>query len=190
MEKKLNTGMQKITLEREDMQSFHCTWVIVCAQPTSCTPVRVATQVSQMTLFWAKWWQRSIWIKWVKDYCFCKIYILSCMISISIINGNRKYTKLYFISSMLLKCNIMNYSINIIYTGAGEKAFCAGGDVRSIVEGKTNGSEIGPDFFREEYMLNCLIGTLHIPYIALIDGNSPLLIFLHFLLPFFRHAQA
>ncbi|XP_063588518.1 3-hydroxyisobutyryl-CoA hydrolase, mitochondrial-like isoform X2 [Penaeus indicus] len=58
----------------------------------------------------------------------------------------------------------------VIIKGTGEKAFCAGGDVRSIVEGKTNASEIGPDFFREEYMLNCLIGTLHIPYIALIDG--------------------
>ncbi|XP_042875061.1 3-hydroxyisobutyryl-CoA hydrolase, mitochondrial-like isoform X2 [Penaeus japonicus] len=58
----------------------------------------------------------------------------------------------------------------VIIKGAGEKAFCAGGDVRSIVEGKAKGDESGTDFFREEYMLNCLIGTLHIPYIALIDG--------------------
>ncbi|XP_042875058.1 3-hydroxyisobutyryl-CoA hydrolase, mitochondrial-like [Penaeus japonicus] len=60
----------------------------------------------------------------------------------------------------------------VIIKGAGEKAFCAGGDVRSIVEGKAKGDESGTDFFREEYMLNCLIGTLHIPYIALIDGNT------------------
>lgn len=48
----------------------------------------------------------------------------------------------------------------------GGKAFCAGGDVRAATESVKNGRE----FFREEYQLNALIGTLHIPYVALIDG--------------------
>ncbi|XP_054725459.1 3-hydroxyisobutyryl-CoA hydrolase, mitochondrial [Anastrepha obliqua] len=56
----------------------------------------------------------------------------------------------------------------VIIKGAGEKAFCAGGDVRSIVEaGPTEESKA---FFREEYTLNALIGNYIIPYIALIDG--------------------
>ena len=56
----------------------------------------------------------------------------------------------------------------VIIKGTGNKAFCAGGDVRSIVEAK--GSALAQDFFREEYQLNHLISTLEIPYVALING--------------------
>lgn len=56
----------------------------------------------------------------------------------------------------------------IIVKGNGGKAFCAGGDVRSIVEAKT--PEVGQKFFKREYTMNHLIGTLTIPYVALIDG--------------------
>lgn len=56
----------------------------------------------------------------------------------------------------------------VIIRGAGEKAFCAGGDVRAIVEaGPTQESK---DFFRHEYRLNALIGAYQKPYVALIDG--------------------
>lgn len=56
----------------------------------------------------------------------------------------------------------------VIIKGAGEKSFCAGGDVRAVVEaGLTPESK---NFFREEYTLNALIGAYKIPYIALIDG--------------------
>lgn len=58
----------------------------------------------------------------------------------------------------------------VIIKGAGEKAFCAGGDVRAVVETVGKPDALGEYFFRDEYILNCLIGTLHIPYIALIDG--------------------
>ncbi|KAG0713496.1 3-hydroxyisobutyryl-CoA hydrolase, mitochondrial [Chionoecetes opilio] len=58
----------------------------------------------------------------------------------------------------------------VIIKGTGEKAFCAGGDVRAVVETKGEPDAIGEYFFRDEYIINCLIGTLHIPYIALIDG--------------------
>lgn len=47
------------------------------------------------------------------------------------------------------------------------KAFCAGGDVRSAV---TNPVEQAYAFFRDEYTLVHLIGTLRMPYVALIDG--------------------
>lgn len=59
----------------------------------------------------------------------------------------------------------------VIIEGAGEKAFCAGGDVKSIVLAvKENNKELGETFFREEYTLNNLIGTYKIPYVALING--------------------
>jgi 3-hydroxyisobutyryl-CoA hydrolase len=57
----------------------------------------------------------------------------------------------------------------VIIKGSGDKAFCSGGDVKAIAEaGK--GSSLGEEFFRAEYRLNNQIGSLSIPYIALING--------------------
>lgn len=56
----------------------------------------------------------------------------------------------------------------IIIKANGGKAFCAGGDVRSLVEAPN--SELGQKFFKTEYTMNYMIGTLKIPYIAFIDG--------------------
>lgn len=56
----------------------------------------------------------------------------------------------------------------VVVKGSGEKSFCAGGDVRALVEaGPTHESK---SFFKEEYTMNSLIGNYTIPYIALIDG--------------------
>ncbi|KAF9923815.1 hypothetical protein FBU30_006127 [Linnemannia zychae] len=59
----------------------------------------------------------------------------------------------------------------IVIKGAGEKAFCAGGDVRQVVElanaGKQNDAL---DFFAEEYKLNHMIATLKTPFVAILDG--------------------
>ena len=62
----------------------------------------------------------------------------------------------------------------IIIKGAGDKAFCAGGDVRAVrqsiidYEG-TETSELAQNFFYEEYILNHQIHTCQIPYISIID---------------------
>lgn len=59
----------------------------------------------------------------------------------------------------------------VIVKGAGEKSFCAGGDVRAVVEeGRKGNVKLGHEFFRQEYTTNGVIGTYQIPYIALIDG--------------------
>lgn len=58
----------------------------------------------------------------------------------------------------------------VIVKGTGDKAFCAGGDVRAVCEAGRSGLRLGHDFFRKEYMMNGLIGTYNIPYVALIDG--------------------
>ena len=58
----------------------------------------------------------------------------------------------------------------VLIKGTGEKAFCAGGDVRALAEAGLKGNHIGKTFFKEEYTLNGLIGTYCIPYVALIDG--------------------
>ncbi|XP_078249623.1 3-hydroxyisobutyryl-CoA hydrolase, mitochondrial isoform X3 [Pogona vitticeps] len=58
----------------------------------------------------------------------------------------------------------------IIIKGAGDKAFCAGGDIRAVTEAGRSGNRLTEDFFREEYILNNAIGTCQKPYVALIDG--------------------
>lgn len=58
----------------------------------------------------------------------------------------------------------------VIVKGAGDKAFCAGGDVRAVCEAGKKGSKLGHEFFKREYTMNGIIGTYNIPYIALIDG--------------------
>ncbi|XP_067843838.1 3-hydroxyisobutyryl-CoA hydrolase, mitochondrial isoform X2 [Heptranchias perlo] len=58
----------------------------------------------------------------------------------------------------------------VIIKGAGEKAFCAGGDIRAVTDAGKVGDRLAEDFFREEYILNNAIGSCRIPYIALIDG--------------------
>lgn len=55
----------------------------------------------------------------------------------------------------------------VVIKSASEKAFCAGGDVKAITAA---GPESGKKFFREEYTLNNLIGSLSVPYVALVDG--------------------
>jgi enoyl-CoA hydratase len=55
--------------------------------------------------------------------------------------------------------------------GAGEKAFCAGGDVRAVYEAGKRGTDVLTyEFFFEEYRLNRLIHRYRKPYLALIDG--------------------
>lgn len=59
----------------------------------------------------------------------------------------------------------------IVITGAGEKAFCAGGDIRSLHDlGKAGNHEDALTFWREEYILNHRIKTYPKPYVALVDG--------------------
>ncbi len=55
--------------------------------------------------------------------------------------------------------------------GAGDRAFCAGGDVRALRQYELDGEHHKAEtFFREEYKLNLMIATYPKPYIALIDG--------------------
>uniref|UniRef100_A0AAY4EIG4 3-hydroxyisobutyryl-CoA hydrolase n=1 Tax=Denticeps clupeoides TaxID=299321 RepID=A0AAY4EIG4_9TELE len=58
----------------------------------------------------------------------------------------------------------------VIIKGAGEKAFCAGGDVTAVAEAGKSGDRLVKDLFREEYTLNNAIGTCRKPYVALIGG--------------------
>src|SRR3954447_10784294 len=59
----------------------------------------------------------------------------------------------------------------IVITGAGERAFCAGGDIRFLYDlGRARRYDEARVFWREEYELNTLIKRYPKPYVALIDG--------------------
>ena len=54
--------------------------------------------------------------------------------------------------------------------GSGERAFCAGGDIRALYEARRAGSSLTRDLYRHEYRLNREIAAFPKPYVALIDG--------------------
>ncbi|KAI5285000.1 hypothetical protein KEM55_000821, partial [Ascosphaera atra] len=64
----------------------------------------------------------------------------------------------------------------IIVSGAGDRAFCAGGDVvalaRAIREKGDEGREAAKEFFKTEYQLDQLIANYTKPYIAILDGYT------------------
>lgn len=58
----------------------------------------------------------------------------------------------------------------VVVDGAGEKGFCAGGDIRMLTESGQDDREAAWKFWRDEYWLNTLIKEYPKPYVALIDG--------------------
>jgi enoyl-CoA hydratase len=59
----------------------------------------------------------------------------------------------------------------VVIEGTGDRAFCAGGDIRALRQHQLEGDRAPVDaFFTEEYALNRMIASYPKPYIALIDG--------------------
>ena len=59
---------------------------------------------------------------------------------------------------------------NILIKAEGEKAFCAGGDIRALHDWGKNNDEEAVGFYREEYILNQYIKRYPKPYISLVNG--------------------
>ena len=59
----------------------------------------------------------------------------------------------------------------VVITGAGERAFCAGGDIRLMHDlGRAGRHEEQLAFWHEEYRLNRRIARYPKPFISLLDG--------------------
>jgi enoyl-CoA hydratase len=54
--------------------------------------------------------------------------------------------------------------------GAGDRAFCAGGDIRAVRQSAQAGTAEGAELLRAEYRMNALIGSYPKPYVALLHG--------------------
>jgi enoyl-CoA hydratase/carnithine racemase len=59
---------------------------------------------------------------------------------------------------------------SVIVRGAGERAFCAGGDIRALYESGRAGTPYALHFWHDEYVLNSSIKHYPKPYVALIHG--------------------
>ncbi|MGV8917193.1 MAG: enoyl-CoA hydratase/isomerase family protein [Pseudomonas sp.] len=58
----------------------------------------------------------------------------------------------------------------VVLRSSSEKAFCAGGDIRSLYDSHKNGLTVHLDFFFEEYALDLTIHRYRKPVMALMDG--------------------
>jgi enoyl-CoA hydratase len=59
----------------------------------------------------------------------------------------------------------------VVIVGAGERAFCAGGDIRKLHDqGRAGDHAAQRAFWREEYLLDVRIKRFSKPFVALIDG--------------------
>lgn len=59
---------------------------------------------------------------------------------------------------------------SVAVRGAGERAFCAGGDIRALFEAGKTDKSLAIGFYRDEYWLNASIKHFPKPYIALLHG--------------------
>ena len=58
----------------------------------------------------------------------------------------------------------------VLLDHAGERGFCAGGDIRAAAEGARGDGQAARDFFRIEYQLNALLFAYPKPVMAVMDG--------------------
>lgn len=58
----------------------------------------------------------------------------------------------------------------IVLEGAGDRAFCAGGDVRELYDSAEDGPDFAERFWRDEYQLNARIHRYGKPIVAVMDG--------------------
>lgn len=58
----------------------------------------------------------------------------------------------------------------VVIRGAGERGFCAGGDIRALYDSGKAGTPYALDFYRDEYRLDAAIKHFPKPYLALVHG--------------------
>ncbi|HEY1708370.1 MAG TPA: enoyl-CoA hydratase/isomerase family protein [Rhizomicrobium sp.] len=76
---------------------------------------------------------------------------------------------------LLMMAQLRDWAANdavktVVVQGAGERAFCAGGDIRALYESGKAGTPYALEFYRDEYRLDALVKRYRKPYVALING--------------------
>ncbi len=80
------------------------------------------------------------------------------------------YEMLIALHSILKGCADEPLVRAILLKGAGDKAFCAGGDIRSLYQSFKDGKSQHREFFLAEYPLDFMLHSYPKPYVALMDG--------------------
>ncbi|HXP65657.1 MAG TPA: enoyl-CoA hydratase/isomerase family protein [Steroidobacteraceae bacterium] len=71
---------------------------------------------------------------------------------------------------LLERCSAEPEVYAIVLQGAGDKAFCAGGDIRALYQSFKSSGSLHREFFAAEYPVDYLLYDYPKPYIALMDG--------------------
>ena len=58
----------------------------------------------------------------------------------------------------------------VVITGTGDRAFCAGGDIRALYDSGKAGTPYARTFYRDEYRLDATIKHYRKPFVALVHG--------------------
>jgi enoyl-CoA hydratase len=58
----------------------------------------------------------------------------------------------------------------VLFDGAGERGFCAGGDIRALYDAAKSGDPLPQKFWAVEYHLNVTIARYRKPLVAIMDG--------------------
>jgi len=77
---------------------------------------------------------------------------------------------IFELRTLLERCAADDGVHAVLLRGAGEKAFCAGGDIRALYESFKHSGSLHHEFFAAEYPLDYLLHRFPKPYIALLDG--------------------
>ena len=72
--------------------------------------------------------------------------------------------------TILRRCAADDAIRAILLRGAGEKAFCAGGDIRALYQSVKTSGTLHHQFFAIEYAIDYLLYSYPKPYMALLDG--------------------
>ncbi len=61
---------------------------------------------------------------------------------------------------------------SIVIVGEGDRAFCAGGDIKGLYQSGLGDGVLAAEFFREEYELDYRLATFAKPVISILDGAT------------------
>ena len=82
------------------------------------------------------------------------------------------HTMVLELTRLIERCRTDDEIVAVVLKGAGEKSFCAGGDVREVHRSASNGDGRWKAFFIDEYRLDYALHTFPKPVVALMDGIS------------------
>jgi len=76
------------------------------------------------------------------------------------------------LATLIERCRSDDGIVAVVLRGAGDKGFCAGGDVRALYTMRMRGESGWQAFFVDEYRLDYALHTFPKPIVALLDGIS------------------